>query len=127
MVLGRLRIALQNWLIIPFKKPASELPNNGIFNAHLSRIHIRSEHAIGYLKGRFQSLRDLRDLIYREKDIKYAITWVNGVIALNAFCINHEKQIDEDDAFLQERLAWSNNTLIYELLLMVTELKEVIH
>lgn len=44
---------LQKWLMIPYKSPAISLRPNRTFNIHLSRIHIRSEHTISYLEGRF--------------------------------------------------------------------------
>ncbi|KAJ7714019.1 hypothetical protein B0H16DRAFT_1559166 [Mycena metata] len=40
--------------------PARELPENEVFNKHVSRLRIRSEHAIGFLKGRFHLGRSMR-------------------------------------------------------------------
>ena len=37
--------------------PEREKPENKVFNNHVSMGRIRSEHAIGYLKGQFQSLK----------------------------------------------------------------------
>ena len=45
-------------LMIPYKSPATSLKPNRTFNFHLSRIRIRSEHTIGYLKRQFQSLKE---------------------------------------------------------------------
>lgn len=44
---------IETWCMIFYKKPLSEVCENRIFNLNLSRIRIKSEHAIGYLKGRF--------------------------------------------------------------------------
>jgi hypothetical protein len=47
--------------IIPVhKRPASLVPENATFDAAVSRIRVRSEHCMGALKGRFQSLCGLR-------------------------------------------------------------------
>lgn len=81
---------LCKWLMIPYKLPISLLKENRAFNFHLSRIRIRSEHAIGYLKGRFQSLKELRIQIFNPQDLTYATLWINSCIILHAFCINYE-------------------------------------
>ena len=44
----------------PYKKPERDLPDNEFYNNHVSMVRIRSEHAIGFLKGRFASLKHLR-------------------------------------------------------------------
>lgn len=44
--------------------PEREEPDNRVFNNHVSMVHIRSEHAIGYLKGRFHSLKGIRVKIH---------------------------------------------------------------
>ena len=43
---------IETWMMILYKKPLSNIRENRIFNLNLSRIHIKSECAIGYLKGR---------------------------------------------------------------------------
>lgn len=62
-------------------------------------LRIRSEHAIGFLKGRFQSLRDLRVLIQDEKSHKSAIYWVVACIAIHCFATRCElnRQVDDCD------------------------------
>jgi hypothetical protein len=39
--------------------PEWEEPDNQVFNNHVSMFHIQSEHAIGYLKGHFHSLKGI--------------------------------------------------------------------
>ncbi|KIO18018.1 hypothetical protein M407DRAFT_84415, partial [Tulasnella calospora MUT 4182] len=51
------------WTITPYKKPLADLPENKTFNYWVSWVHVRSEHAIGYLQGRFMSLHGLRQQI----------------------------------------------------------------
>ena len=65
--------ALDSWCIAPYKRPHTALPENKTFNYHLSwvrssfhsfrnssecfeQVRVKSEHAMGYLKGRFSSL-----------------------------------------------------------------------
>ncbi|KIK98764.1 hypothetical protein PAXRUDRAFT_133497, partial [Paxillus rubicundulus Ve08.2h10] len=50
---------LQTWVVAPYKAPNKFLEQNMEFNNHVSMLHICSEHAIGFLKGRFQSLKGL--------------------------------------------------------------------
>lgn len=64
--------ALTKSIIIPYKSPATNIQENKTFNFHLSRIRIRAEHTIGYLKGRFQSLKELRIQILGPTDLTYA-------------------------------------------------------
>jgi hypothetical protein len=47
---------IDNWVVAPYKKPERDYPDNEAFNKQVSMLRIRSEHAIGFLKGRFQSL-----------------------------------------------------------------------
>ncbi|KDR65953.1 hypothetical protein GALMADRAFT_81317, partial [Galerina marginata CBS 339.88] len=47
------------WVVAPYKAPENNCPRNTEFNNHVSILRIWSEHAIGYLKGRFQSLKGL--------------------------------------------------------------------
>ncbi len=50
---------LQRWCMITYKRHQSLLQDNEDFNSHLSKIWIKSENAVGYLKGRFQLLKRL--------------------------------------------------------------------
>lgn len=63
-------------------------------------LRIRSEHAIGFLKGRFQSLKNLRVNIRDEKTHKFATYWVVACIAVHNFamqCEEDEKETDESE------------------------------
>lgn len=80
------------WCVPPFKKPSGgELTRSQkSFNYHLSRIRIRSEHTIGLLKGRFQSLRELRIQISSRKRHLWAIIWIRCCIILHNLIIIFE-------------------------------------
>lgn len=98
---------LQSWCIIPYKRPLSALKENREFNFALSRIRIRSEHAIGYLKGRFQSLKELRIQINSPKDVTYASCWIQSCIILHAFSIDNELETNKE--WLDDGLTWEKN------------------
>ena len=69
-------------------------------------LHIHSEHAIGFLKGRFHSLKHLRVRIKDAKSHKFATYWVAASIGLHAFVICCEAEESDQDEFnlhMQER------------------------
>ncbi|CAK5274957.1 unnamed protein product [Mycena citricolor] len=74
---------VESWCVTPFKKPANRLPENKTFNYWVSHVRIRSEHAVGFLKGRFQSLRGLRQQIKNEKDHLRALEWIRACLVLH--------------------------------------------
>lgn len=103
----------------PYKKPERDLPDNERFNNHVSIVRIRSEHAIGYLKGRFHSLKNLR-VVIRDRDTHVLATyWVAACIGLHAFamrCEADERETDEDidddyiDPFIREGMSSSSDS-----------------
>ena len=93
--------ALDSWCITPYKKPLAALPENKTFNYHLSRVRVKSEHAMGYIKGRFSSLRGLRQQIGDALDHKRALAWVKTCIVIHTL-ISFIEEGDEDDEFMDE-------------------------
>ncbi|KDQ52058.1 hypothetical protein JAAARDRAFT_91379, partial [Jaapia argillacea MUCL 33604] len=89
---------LATWMVSPYKKPERDLPNNEVFNNHVSMVRIRSEHAIGFLKGHFQSLKSLRVNIKDETSHKFATYWVIACIAVHAYAMQCEDEEREDDS-----------------------------
>ncbi|KAJ6472990.1 hypothetical protein C8R45DRAFT_907594 [Mycena sanguinolenta] len=83
-------------------------------------VRIRSEHAIGYLKGRFQSLKGLRVLIKNEKTHKFATYWIAACIGVHSFAMQCEEDERGDegsddegavaDPFIQEGLSSSSSS-----------------
>jgi hypothetical protein len=55
-------------------------------------LRIRSEHAIGFLKGRFQSLKNLRLHIKDRASHVIATYWVAACIGVHAFAVRHEEE-----------------------------------
>ncbi|KAF7349600.1 DDE Tnp4 domain-containing protein [Mycena sanguinolenta] len=91
---------LEKWMISPYKKPYSLQPRNEEFNNHVSMVRIRSEHAIGFLKGRFQSLKGLRISIKDDKTHQFATYWVAACVGVHSFamqCEDEERGPDEDE------------------------------
>lgn len=72
------------------KEPASFDPRNQLFDNIVSKIRVRSEHCIGVLKGRFQSLRGLRVTIKSNEDHIFACHWISAAIILHNFIIDFE-------------------------------------
>jgi hypothetical protein len=89
------------WIVSPYKKPERDHPDNEEFNKHVSRVRIRSEHAIGFLKGRFHSLKNLRLKIRDKKSHILATYWVAACIAVHSFamqCEEYERHLDRSDS-----------------------------
>lgn len=63
---------------------------NTRYNYYVSKVRICSEHCIGFLKGRWSSLRGLRICINNEKSIQYATLWITACIHLHMFAMDHE-------------------------------------
>lgn len=98
---------LRTWLMTPYQEPTSSSDDNREFNLALSRIRIRSDQAIGYLKGRFPSLKELRVRITSPKDVTYASCWIQACITLHAFSIDTELEANEE--WLTDGLAWEKD------------------
>lgn len=79
-------------------------------------VRIRSEHAIGYLKGRFHSLKNLRIKIKDKTTHILATYWIAACIGVHAFAMRCEEQereldpsiADRDDPFIAEGLSSSD-------------------
>ncbi len=122
-------------VVTPFKKPLSNLRENKIFNYHLSRVslfeanaihlltdrqvRVKSEHAMGYIKGRFCSLRGLRQQIDSPQDHQRAIAWIKACIVLHTliFFIEH----GHEDLDYIERLVERGNRRTGEDSSLVTD------
>lgn len=83
------------------ERPEKHAKDNEIFNYHLSAVRIRSEHCVGFWKGRFPSLRGLRLEINNVKQLYFATYWIIATIAIHNFAIQHESGGDilTDDFF----------------------------
>lgn len=65
------------------KRPAAFDRDNAFFDKTVSRLRVRSEHCMGALKGRWQSLRGLRIPINTQEDHYNACRWVSCCVLLH--------------------------------------------
>jgi hypothetical protein len=111
---------LQEWVIAPYKsyverifsilaaiayspsRPEKYTRQNMLFNERVSAIRVRSEHAIGYLKGRCASLKSLRISIRKKEHIRYMVGWIVAAICVHNFSLDHENMED----YTTDRFFW---------------------
>ena len=80
--------------LITIIRPEKDEDNNNTFNYYVSRVRVHSEHCVGFLKGRWQSLRGLRVRINQSNHLQYASLWITTCVLLHAFAMEHEGGID---------------------------------
>jgi hypothetical protein len=68
------------------------------------QVRIRSEYAVGFLKGRFQSLRGLRQQIKNERDHLRALEWVRTCLVIHTLIHDIESDSNSMDEDWQEEL-----------------------
>ena len=74
---------------------------SGTLLSIFEQIRVKSEHAMGYLKGRFSSLRGLRQQIGDVKDHKRALAWVKTCIVIHTL-VSFVEEGNEDNEFIDE-------------------------
>ena len=101
-----------------FYSPEKSIPENSDYNQAVSRVRIRSEHCVGYLKGRWSSLCGLRLRIDHQDAKELTSLWVMTCIHLHNFAIAYEcgLNVQADEFFVEgerlmqkekaERVAW---------------------
>jgi hypothetical protein len=62
---------------------------------------VKSEHAMGYIKGRFCSLRGLRQQIDNDIDHKRALLWIKACIVIHTLIAIIESG-SEDEGYVNE-------------------------
>jgi hypothetical protein len=65
------------------------------------KVRVKSEHAMGYIKGRFCSLRGLRQQIDNTIDHERALAWVKTCIVIHTL-ISIIENGAEDEEFVEE-------------------------
>ncbi|KAL7274676.1 hypothetical protein RUND412_002418 [Rhizina undulata] len=98
---------IEDWLPILYKEGEDkDSPENIAFDLALSRVRVKSENAIGYLKGRWQALRELRIMINSKDDVAFLNLIIHVCIILHNFALIHEQEHEEawrpDEEFLSE-------------------------
>src|SRR5690554_2930126 len=61
--------AISKYCIPAYNSPAADLPDNTAFNFYLACSRVRNEHCIGALKGRWQSLKELRRQLQNDSNM----------------------------------------------------------
>lgn len=59
---------------------------------HVSHVQIHSEHAIGFLKGHFQSLKGLQIRIMDQRMHHFTCGWVVACIMMHTFALMVERE-----------------------------------
>ena len=93
LVFQKWRVCM-GWLCYPFtsqtipvhKKPASLLPEYAVFDWAIANLHIRSEHCMGALKGRFQCPHGLQVTINNKQQHIAAFQWMTIAIISTQYC-----------------------------------------
>lgn len=84
-------------------RPEKDLPENHEYNYNVSAVRIRSEHCVGWLKGRFPCMKGLRLRIDEEAHVQYASLWLQGCILIHNFAVRAEGGVNmERDTFFRE-------------------------
>ena len=79
---------LSETVIPAYKAPAAYQPKNANFNHCIAKARVRNEHAIGILKSRFASLREMRLHLYRKSDMVQYVKWIYCCIILHNMLAN---------------------------------------
>ncbi|KAF9235105.1 hypothetical protein BU15DRAFT_51774, partial [Melanogaster broomeanus] len=91
------------------------------YNYYVLKVRIRSEYAMGYLKGTWQSLRGLHVCLDQEDHIQYACIWIIACIHLHSFILRHQQGINISmDSFFRK-----GQQIMEEERLRDTELQEI--
>jgi len=92
-LLGDKGMLYSRHVIGPFKEPECTCAEHRNYNYQLARLRVKSEHAIGILKGRWGSLKELRLTLATDRQFSFAMTWITACIVLHNICV------DEGDDF----------------------------
>ncbi|SPO27686.1 uncharacterized protein UTRI_10164 [Ustilago trichophora] len=71
------------------------------FNFSMSRIRVRAEHGIAYLKNRFQCLMGYRGNLYREEDHQKAAYAIQACIIAHTFASRYDRPDDVAEYLLE--------------------------
>ena len=98
-IIGDSAFSNSSVMVPSFKKARNEVNlsrNKELFNTHLAKIRIKSEHCIGILKGRFQCLKGLNTYITGDNDVKYIVDIISACAVLHNLLITYNDQIPQE-------------------------------
>lgn len=87
---------VSRFCVPPFKSPAAKHPDNAAFNYYLAHSRVRNEHCIGVLKGRWQSLKELRNRLQNDEGMERICHWVF------ACCVLHNIMVHINERWTEE-------------------------
>eukprot|EP00170_Pyropia_yezoensis_P006941 contig_28336_g6963 len=71
----------------PFKEPECNCPRHRNYNYQAAQLLVKSEHAIGILKGRWTSLKELRLALASDRQFSFCMSWIMACVVLQNVCI----------------------------------------
>ena len=85
-------MCLDSWgnMSLTVQRPEKDTWDDTLYNYHVSKVHIWSEHCMGFIKGWWSSLRGLHIQINEIAHIHFASLWITSCIILHTFTIWHE-------------------------------------
>ncbi|MBW0483635.1 hypothetical protein O181_023350 [Austropuccinia psidii MF-1] len=86
------------WVVPAYKGVAAQNEDNHSFIYFLSKSRVQIEHVIGILKGRWFSLREMRNQMRDDHKIEYFVSWVLSCTILH----NMLAQIGDEWFYLYE-------------------------
>jgi hypothetical protein len=80
--------AVSTYCVPPYKAPATDHEDNEKFNFYLACSRARNEHCIGVLKGRWQSLRELRHRLQDDSSMENLCSWTLSCCVLHNIMVH---------------------------------------
>lgn len=88
------------FLLTPYRHPAAVIPCNQLYNNLISSARQIIEHVNGILKGRFQSLNNVRISVREKEDLLKFCNWVVACLVLHNMLLRYNDGWDEE--FVEE-------------------------
>jgi len=86
-LLGDKGMPYSRFVIRPFKEPECTCAEHRNFNYQLARLRVKFEHAMGILKGRWSSVKELRLVLAADLHFSFALSWITAFIVLQNVCV----------------------------------------
>ena len=87
-LLGDMGMLYSRHVIGPFKEPECTFAEHRNYDHQLARLQVKSEHAIGILKGRWGSLKELRLTLATDRQFSFSTTWITACILIHNICVD---------------------------------------
>ncbi|ETL36391.1 hypothetical protein L916_11620, partial [Phytophthora nicotianae] len=100
--------ALSNYLITPYKRPASDHPDNKVFNEVVSSARVLNENCVGLWKNRWMSLKGIRTQLKTVSEFKFVNNHIPACVLLHNIGLDRSDEWDDasiPDAEEERRLS----------------------